>query len=712
MPDSLDRFFAPRAIAIIGASDDATKIGGRPLRYLRQWGFPGVIYPVNPYRDVVQGLPCFRSVQAIPGTFDHAVIAVPAEAVLDTLEACARKGATGATIFSSGFAEIGEDGRRLQQQLHDLVERLGLTVLGPNCQGFVNVAARAYPTFSSGIERVGVAPGPLAVISQSGVLSAVVYVQARQAGIGVSYWINTGNEVGIDAAAALRFVVRQPEVTTVALALETIRDGDTYAAAMGDARRLGKLVFAVKGGRTSAGAEASLSHTAALLSRDDAYAALFEQTGTARVGTLQELIDAAVLASWLDRRASGPAYRIAGRRLGVLTNSGGASILAADAAISRGLTVPRPSSALAVKLQAVLPRYAVAQNPLDLTGHYITHPELLDHVASAFAASGEVDALLVYLGIIGSLYPLDKIVESFEHLARQRLIPTVVVWQAGDESARRRIAVTGLPMFDDIDRAVAAIAATAWAGRPHRYAVPPGESTPARTIRMRIAAARRRGARLLDPDDARAVLDAYGIATVPGHLCTTPQDTAAATRATGVPVVLKVESPNLAHKTEAGGVRVGVTSPEAAAQAHVEMIEAVSRHHPDIRILGIRLEPMVQGLEMILGLFVDSALGPMITIGMGGLFVEVLGDVTTRRLPLVAGDIEEALTRLRGASLLDGYRGDPPADRPALINTIERWATLAWDLRQDLQEAEINPLVVGPVGKGAVAVDVMMVVRS
>jgi acyl-CoA synthetase (NDP forming) len=710
MLDSLDRFFAPRAIAVIGASDDATKIGGRPLRYLREWGFPGAIYPVNPHRDAVQGLPCFSSVEAIPEVFDHAVVAVPAAAVLETLEACARKGATAATIFSSGFAEIGDDGRRLQQKLRDLVERLGLTVLGPNCQGFANVAARVYPTFSSGIERVGVAPGPVAVISQSGVLSAVVYVQVRQAGIGVSHWINTGNEVGIDAAAALRFVVRQPEIATVALALETIRDGDAFAEAMDDARRLGKLVFAVKGGRTGAGAEASLSHTAALLTRDDAYAALFEQTGTVRVRTLGELIDAVVLASGLDR-VNGAARRIAGRRLGVLTNSGGASILAADAAVSRGLSVPRPSAVLAATLRAVLPPYAVVQNPLDLTGHYITHPELLDQVASAFAASGEVDVLLVYLGIIGSLYPLNKIIGSFEHLARQKSIPTVVVWQAGDESAGRRIAATGLPMFDDIDRAVAAIAATAGASRPHRDVVLSGASISAPTVRTQIGTARRHGARMLDPADARAVLDAYGITTVRGHLCATSLESAAATRAAGVPVALKVESPNLAHKTEAGGVRVGVTSPEAAALAHVEMIEAVSRHRPDARVFGIRVEPMVQGLEMILGLFVDPALGPMITVGMGGVLVELLSDVATCRLPLAAGDIEDALARLRGASLLDGFRGSPPADRRALVRTIERWAALAWDLKQDLQEAEINPLIVRPAGKGAVAVDVMMVVR-
>jgi acyl-CoA synthetase (NDP forming) len=271
MSESLNRFFAPTSIAVVGASDDATKIGGRPLWYLRELGFPGAVYPVNPQRDTVQGLPCFRSVDTIPVSFDHAVVAVAADTVIDTLERCAHKDATGATVFSSGFAEIGREGGHLQQQLHDLVARLGITILGPNCQGFANVTARAYPTFSSGIERAGVAAGPLAVISQSGVLSAAVYVLARQAGVGVSHWINTGNEVGIDAAAALEFVVRQPEIGAVALALETVRNGDAFAVAMDDAHRLEKPVFVVKGGRTGAGAKVAkgvaLAHRGAARTR-------------------------------------------------------------------------------------------------------------------------------------------------------------------------------------------------------------------------------------------------------------------------------------------------------------------------------------------------------------------------------------------------------------------------------------------------------------
>jgi acyl-CoA synthetase (NDP forming) len=717
--DDLERFFAPRSLAIVGASDDPAKIGGRPIKFLREMGFDGPVYPVNPHRDYVQGLPCFRTIEEIPHPFDHAILAVPVEHVAHAMEACAARGARDLTIFTSGFAEVGEEGRRRQQALGALAARLGVRLLGPNCQGFANVPSGVYATFSSALDRAAPVPGPVAVIGQSGVLSAVVYVLLRQAGIGVGQLINTGNEVDIDAARALAYAARRPDVSAAALALETVRDGDAFADAMAEARARGTRVFVLKGGRTETGAAASVSHTGAMLGRDDAYDALFRQTGAVRVETLQALTDAAALAARVPRVSD--RVPAGGPRLGIITNSGGANVLIADAAIARGVAVPQVSAGLARQLGRVLPGYAVPQNPLDMTGYYVSHPEALDDAAGLFLASGEFDVLLVYLGIIGHLYQIDRIVASFERIAPAATVPLILVWQAGDEDARRRIAATGLPVFDDTDRAIAAIRAVFTGaigvdrtrtrhhdGRAHaparsrllaareaRRAVPSGDAPAAR----------------LSPSEMRALLLEYGIRTVQGRLCRTPEDAAEAVAAIGGPAVLKVESPDIAHKTDAGGVRTGVTAADDARACFREIVASVAARRPGARIEGVRVEPMVAGVEVILGALTDRALGAFVTVGLGGILVEVMRDVVMRRLPLAPEGAAGMLADLRGRAVLEGSRGRPSVDRAALTDAIQRWAALTWDLADTLVEAEINPLIVGPEGAGAVAVDVVMALR-
>jgi acetate---CoA ligase (ADP-forming) len=719
----LETFFAPRSLAVVGASDDPTKIGGRPIKFLREMSFRGAIFPVNPQRDRIQGLPCFRSIDSIPGPFDHAILAVPAEQVLPALEACAGKGARDATIFTSGFAEVGDPGRNRQRELDALRTRLGLRILGPNCQGFANVPRAVYATFSSGLDRAAPAPGPLAVISQSGVLSAVVYVLLRQAGVGVSQWINTGNEVDIDAADALWYSAHRPEVSTIALALETVRSGDAFAEAALEARALGKRVFLVKGGRTDVGAAASLSHTGAILGRDEAYDALFHQVGAVRLRTLRELVDAAVLsASFTPPAPSHSRARSSGApRLGIITNSGGASILAADAAVSRGMRVPQASPDLARALARALPEYAVPQNPLDLTGYYVSHPEALDQTAELFARSGEFDALLIYLGIIGQLYQLERIVETFDKLASAAPVPVILVWQAGDETVGRQIAATGVPVFDDVDRAIAALPALFDAAGPADRGGPlhgtishrahPGPDDRARAAARSVVAAARRAGRALSPTEMRGVLDAYGIPGAGGVVCRTPEEAMAAVAALGTPVVLKIDSPDIAHKTEAGGVKVGIATPEGAGAAFREIIASVGSRRQGARIDGVRVEPMRSGVEMIIGMLTDPALGIFVTLGLGGVLVELIRDVVMRRLPLAPGEPARMLADLRGRALLEGFRAAAPADVAAVIDVLERWSALAWELAADLSEAEINPLIVGPEGTGAVAVDVMMTLR-
>jgi acetate---CoA ligase (ADP-forming) len=705
----LTRFFAPRALAIVGASGDASKIGGRPLRYLLDSNFSGQVFPVNPNRGTVLGVPAYPTIADIPGTIDHAIIAVGDSHVEAALRASAAKGATAATIFTSGYAEIGEAGRAAQHRLAALARELNIRILGPNCQGFANVADGVIATFSSGIERAGMQSGPVAIISQSGVVSSVVYALARQAGVGISHWINTGNEADIDAAAALAYVARRPEVSTVAMALETVRSGDALAGAVRAARAGGQRVFVLKAGRSAEGAAAAVSHTAAIVARDELYAALFEQVGAIRVRTIAELVDAIALAA-RDRPGPVPAKSVGPPRLGVITNSGGTGILGADAAVAIGLRVPAVGPALRERLAQSLPAYATPQNPLDLTGHYISHPEVLDHVAAAFLESGEVNALLIYLGVIGRLYQTDRIVASFARIAERAVVPVVAVWQAGDPDVGTRIAATGLRVFDDLDRAVTALARVLSAGAVDRTVVhaPPRGSLPgAARARMIVRDARRHGRRILGPAESRELLSLYGIAAPEGVMCHSAADAAAAAARLGFPVVMKIESDEITHKTDVGGVRIGIASGAAAADAYRAITTGVAGHAPG-PIAGVRVERQLTGVELALGMVSDIALGPYISIGPGGVLVEVIADVATRRLPLEAGDAENMLDATRSRALLSGYRGAAPVDRRALVGVIERWAALAGDLAGDVLEAEINPLVANP--DGAWAADILVTV--
>lgn len=709
----LTRFFTPRALAIVGASDDATKIGGRPLRYLLDSKFAGQVFPVNPNRDAVLGVRAYREVADIPATIDHAIIAVGEAHVEAALRAAAAKGAVGATIFTSGYAEMGGRGHAAQRRLSDLGRELGVRILGPNCQGFANVADGVIATFSSGIERAGLESGPVAVISQSGVVSAVVYVLVRQAGVGISHWVNTGNESDVDAAAALAFVAQRPEVTTIALALETVRSGDALADAVRAARAAGKRVFVLKAGSSAEGAAASVSHTAAIVGRDDLYGALFAQVGAIRVRTITELVDAATLAA-RDRPEFVP--RAVPPRLGIITNSGGTGILCADAAVAGGLRVPSVGAALRERLARILPPYATPQNPLDLTGHYITHPEALDEVSAAFLESGDVDALLIYLGIIGHLYQVDRIVESFARLARAATLPVVVVWQAGDPMVGARIASTGLPVFDDLDRAVTALARGALTSRTAARSVartgprafPPSDAA-VRAIDI-ARDARRRGRRVLGPAAGRELLSLYGIAVPEGVVCHSADASATAAARLGFPVVAKIDSDEIPHKSDVGGVRVGITTADEAARAYDEIVAGIAKHAPRASLGGVRVERQHGGIELVLGTVSDPVLGSFVSIGPGGVLVEVIADVVMRRLPLDAGDAEAMLDAMRTRSLLSGYRGAPAVDLIALVDVMERWAALASDLVGDIAEAEINPLLAGP--DGAVAADVLVSVAA
>jgi len=433
--------------------------------------------------------------------------------------------------------------------------------------------------------------------------------------------------------------------------------------------------------------------------------------GAIRVRTITELVDVVVMSA-RDRPRLVARARHGPPRLGIITNSGGTGILCADAAVATGLRVPSVGAALRERLARMLPSYATPQNPLDLTGHYITHPEVLDGVAEAFLESGDVDALLIYLGIIGQLYQMDRVVESFAHLAKTATLPVVAVWQAGDPATGARIASTGLPCFDDLDRAVTALARGALTNNASARAVAAAGRRPAQ---RRGAAARaidiardtrRRGCRVLAPAAGRELLSLYGIAVPEGAVCHSAGASAATAARLGFPVVAKIDSDKIPHKSDLGGVRVGITTADEAARAYEEIVASVAKHAPTASLGGVRVERQHAGVELVLGIVADPVLGSFVSIGPGGVLVELVADVVMRRLPLQVGDAEAMLVAMRTHALLGGYRGTLPVDRAALVDVIERWAVLAHDLAGELVEAEINPLLAG--SDGTVAADILV----
>jgi acyl-CoA synthetase (NDP forming) len=434
--------------------------------------------------------------------------------------------------------------------------------------------------------------------------------------------------------------------------------------------------------------------------------------GAIRVRSIAELVDAVALAA---RDRSGPALpaRAGAPRLGIITNSGGTGILSADAAVAAGLRVPVVGSELRERLAPVLPAFATPQNPVDLTGHYISHPEMLDQVAAAFLESGDVDALLIYLGMIGHLYPLERIVTTFDRIATSAALPVVVVWQAGEPTAGARIASSGLPVFDDLDRAIAALSKLLSIRRIERLvAQTSGEASPsgaASRARALARDARRRSSRVLGPSAGREILFLYGISAPESVVCQSADDAAVAAGRLGFPVVMKIESDEIAHKTDLGGVRIDIRSVDDARRAYEQITNDIDRR-AGVPATAVRVERQVAGIELVLGMISDPALGPYISIGPGGVLAELISDVAVRRLPLEPGGAERMLESTRIRTLLDGYRGASPADRRALVDVIERWAALARDIAGEVDEAEINPLIAGP--DGAWAADVLITLRQ
>jgi acyl-CoA synthetase (NDP forming) len=724
VPGDLGALFEPRSVALIGASADVHSISARPLRLMLQHGYGGRLYPVNPRYDELQGLRVYPTIGAVPEAVDLALVVVPAAVVPGVLEECAAAGVRCAVVITSGFAESSQTGREQQQRIAELVARTGLRVCGPNSEGVFNPAAGVCATFSPAVDpehgympRPG-PPGPIAIVSQSGGLAFALFNHARDRGLGVGAVVSTGNEVDLGWADYVDYVLDQPGTRVVLGFVEALRQPGRLLDVARKAARLQKPVVLVKIGRSEAGRRAAASHTASLVGTDAAYSGVFRQLGFLRVDDIDEMLDLAAYFS-LGRLP-------AGRRVGVLTASGGAGAWLADACASRGLELPEPDLADQATIRSFIPVYGSVRNPVDITAQAVLEGGF-ERALGLLAHSSAFDTVVA----VSTLVREERFFQTFGELQQTiASAPAAVVFYSytrASPAVIEALAGLGVPCFSTPGRTARALSAAAeyaeflqgaeqvevlalgfphpgpaerrgrtlqWRVRPKE--LPEGEGVSARV--WPVPAGR------LSEAGARAYVARLGIPSPEDCMAGSAGEAVAAFEAMGgQPVALKVQSPDLAHKSEVGGVRLDLRDAESVRGAFAEIVDAV---RPAL-IEGVLVQRMAPaGFEVFVGARREPVLGALVVVGLGGVDVESLADVTMRLAPVSLAEAHAMLHELRAAAILGGTRGRPPADVEALARAVVSVSEMAAALPPGVASVEINPLLVLPAGEGVLMLDV------
>jgi acyl-CoA synthetase (NDP forming) len=703
-PASLDALFAPRSIAIVGASDTPSRIGGVPVDLLKRMDWPGRILPINPKASTIQGLPAFPSLRDVGEPIDLAVFAVPQSAIDASLDDAAAAGVRAAVVFTAGFAEVGADGAAAQRRLAARAREAGMRLVGPNCLGVMNCREQMYATFSPA-PGIGVArPGAIGLVSQSGAFGAYAYSLARERGVGLSVWASTGNEADVQVADVIAWMARDPHTTVIMAYLEGVRDGDRMRRALADAHAARKPVVVVKVGRTPLGAQAAASHTASLAGDDAVYEALFRQYGVYRARDIEEFFNVAhgAAVAGLPRND----------RIALFTISGGVGAFMADEAASVGLDVAETAPEAQARILSWVP-FAAPRNPIDITGQVLQDPSLIDRSARVALGSGDYGAWLGFMAAAGAGDAMWPVFEDMVTGLRRDHGDTLLALSTLLSPARRdRLAELGCLSFAEPADAVRAIGALARIGAAFGCPVPaPAGDGPPATLRLAPGA--------LDEPASLALLASHGVPTVAVRVARDAAEAAriAAAGASDARWAVKVVSADLPHKTDVGGVRLGVAPADAAA-AFEAVCGAARAARPDARIDGALLAPMVSGgVECILGARVDPVFGPLVMFGLGGAFVEVLRDVSIRLAPLTRDDALAMIREVRAFPLLDGARGRARCELDALADALLALARLAMDARDTLGSIDVNPFVAfpkgaGPGGASALALDAVVIGRE
>lgn len=692
---SLTALLHPRSLAIIGASDDPARIGGRPLAYTREAGFAGRIWPVNPRRATVQNLPAFPTIADVPEPVDTAVIAVPAPAVVETAEACAAAGVRAAVVFSAGFAETGGEGRRRQDALSALAGASGMRIVGPNCLGVYNSATGFYGTFTTTLEAARPVPGGVGLVSQSGAYGSHLSLLATRRRIGIRFWVTTGNECDVDVAETIGWLARRPDVSVIVAYVEGVADRGRLLGSLALARERRKPVVLQKVGRTEIGADAVRSHTAALAGSDAVYDGVFRQFGVHRARDAEEMLDVAYAAAF----GAFPATR----RVGLMSISGGVGVQMADEAVAYGLDVAPMSDRAQARLRRRLP-YASPRNPVDVTAQAFNDLDLIRSNLDVMLEEGAYDAIVAFFTFVAAAEAMvAPIREMLQDARRRHPGPLLVLSIVGPPAVVRRYEAAGCPVFEDPSRAVRAVAALARLAES--FARPPGAAAAPPAAPPLPPAP-------IDEAAARRIFAEAGLPVVESRRCGTAREAARAAAALGFPAALKIASPDIAHKSDVGGVALDLHTADAVVEAFAAVTGRARAACPEARLEGVLVSPMVAGgVEMILGVRRDPTFGPVVMCGLGGVFVETLRDTAFRAAPFDDAEAHRMVRELRGYPLLAGARGRPPGDVDALAAALAALSRFAAAHGGRLESAELNPVVVRPAGQGVVALDALIAPR-
>lgn len=693
----LEPFFRPSSVAVIGASRDPEKLGYAVLANLLHGGFSGALYPVNPKADEILGLKAYPTVLDIPGPVDLAVIVIPYSVVPAALEQCGQKGVPAAVIISAGFREAGREGLERELELVQIARRYGIRLIGPNCLGVIDTGTPLNATFAAGMPPAG----PIAFMSQSGALGTAVLDMALAGRIGFSRFVSLGNKADVHEVDLLEAWEDDPGSRVILAYIEGLPDGQKF---MEVARRVTrkKPVVAVKSGVTRSGARAVSSHTGSLAGSEAAYHAAFRQAGVIRAESMEHLFDLALAFAYQPLPQ--------GDRIAIVTNAGGPGILATDALEHAGLQLARLRPETVQALMADLPSAASAANPVDVLGDALA--DRYEHALRLVLADPGVDGVIVIV-TPQAMTQIEETAHRVGRVARETDKPVLGCFM-GESRIAAGIAVLqqyGIPNYPFPERAAAALAAMVrYRQERERPSYPPTPfDADTAAVRKVLDEARAQGRVSIGDAEARAILEAYGFPLPPSHLAATPEEAIAAAEEMGYPVVLKVASPDILHKTDVGGVRLNLRSPADVRDAFDLIVYRASRYVPGARIWGCLVQKMVPpGREVLIGMSRDPQFGPLVAFGLGGIYVEALKDVVFRVAPFGPGEAAEMIREIRSYPLLEGVRGEPPADHAALVDALCRVSQLVTDF-PEIAELDINPLVVYEEGRGAVALDMRLV---